>query len=90
MAAVENAPLDSIYTLFRADPSALKHRRITKREADYERVLRENSELKRKLADKNMLEKLQRQLELYEGQKMITDSEEECNDGERKRPRSTH
>jgi len=67
-AASVNAPLDSIYTLLRSDPSALKYRRLTKREADYERLLKENSELKSELNEKDaMLKELRVKLKRYEG-----------------------
>ena len=84
MAASVDAPLKTIYTLLRSDPSALKYRMITKREADYERILIENDRLKRELQEKDeLLQQLQSKLEQYE--KRI-DVEEECN-GKRKRSR---
>ena len=66
-AAVANAPLDFIYTLFRGDPSALKYRRLTKREADYERVLEENATLQLELEKKtHYIQELQSQIKEYE------------------------
>jgi cell division protein FtsB len=72
MAAVANAPLDFIYTLFRGDPAALKYRRLTKREADYERVLEENANLKMELEKKTKyIQELQSQLKEFERKQLM-------------------
>lgn len=72
MAAVANAPLDFIYTLFRGDPAALKYRRLTKREADYERVLEENANLKMELETKTKyIQELQSQLKEFERKQLM-------------------
>lgn len=66
-AAVANAPLDVIYTLFRGDPSALKYRKITKREADYERVLEDNAQLQQEVLEKDVIiQSLEKKLKEYE------------------------
>lgn len=91
LAASVHAPLNTIYMLLRNDPSALKYRRLSKRESDYERLLTENASLKNELKQRNKLvDELQYKLDQYESKKRMDEtSDAHCFRKRARRTKST-